>query len=131
MTPATRIRVLRANALFLTVAAAGGLVADLLGAFLARGPWAPVLAQAPHAAIGFVEAHGLALIFGVLLWIVQSSRQWHLTAAAVHALLGTANLVFWNVFIAADALVVGYATTALHFAFVALQLTAAREPRII
>jgi hypothetical protein len=59
------------------------------------------------------------------LWRAETSRTWHLTAAAVHVLLGTANLVFWQLFIAGDMLTVGYVTTALHWLFVALQLAAA------
>jgi hypothetical protein len=47
------------------------------------------------------------------------------TAAAVHLLLGTANLVFWDVFVTGDALVAGYVTTSLHWVFVGLQLFAA------
>jgi len=116
---------LRLNAMFLLVAASGGLVTDLVGAFFAKGPQAIVLARAPHAAIGFVEAHGLALILGVLLWRALPSRASHFTAAAVQVLLGTANLVFWQVFGAADMLVTGYVTTMLHWIFVGLQLFAA------
>ena len=125
MTPAVRTTILRVNAIFLLVASAGGFTADILGAFFARGPVAAVIASAPHAAIGLVEAHGLAFIIGVLLWRAGSSRTWHLTAAAVHVLLGTANLVFWQVFIAGDMLATGYITTTLHWLFVALQLAAA------
>ena len=44
---------------------------------------------------------------------------------AIHVLLGTSNLVFWQLFVAADMLVVGYVTTALHGLFVVLQLLAA------
>jgi hypothetical protein len=83
------------------------------------------LGNAPFTAIGFVEAHGLAFILGVLLWRAAPARSWHLTAAAVHVLLGTSNLVFWGIFTAADILAVGYITTTLHWAFVALQLGAA------
>jgi hypothetical protein len=61
----------------------------------------------------------------MLLWRAEPLRSWHLTAAAVHALLGTANLVFWQIFIAADMLAGGYITTSLHWLFVALQLCAA------
>ena len=125
MTATIRTAILRANAIFLLAASAGGFTADILGAFFARGPVAPVLAKAPHAAIGFVEAHGLAFIIGVLLWRAAATRAWHITAAAVHVLLGTANLVFWQVFTAGDMLAVGYITTALHWLFVALQLAAA------
>jgi hypothetical protein len=123
MTSARQL-VLRANALFLLVAAAGGMVTDLVGAFGGAGPQGIVLASAPNAAIGFVEAHGLAFIFGVLLWRAAPARQWHLTAAAVHVLLGTANLVFWQLFVDAGMLAAGYITTALHGLFVVLQLAA-------
>jgi hypothetical protein len=119
-----RQALLRTNALFLLVAASGGLVTDLVGAFLGRGPQGVVLASAPYAAIGFVEAHGLALIFGILLWRALPSRSGHFTAAAVHVLLGVANLVFWRIFVAADMLATGYITTSLHWIFVVLQLCA-------
>ena len=52
-------------------------------------------------------------------------RSWHLTAVAVHVLLGTANLVFWQIFVAIDFLAMGYITTGLHWLFVVLQLIAA------
>jgi hypothetical protein len=97
----------------------------LLGVFFARGAFAPVVASAPYAGIGFVEAHGLAFIIGVLLWRAETARLWHLTAVAVHVLLGTANLVFWQIFVATDMLAAGYITTSLPWLFVALQLAAA------
>ncbi len=93
--------------------------------FRGRSTTRTILSAAPHAAIGFVEAHGLAFIIGVLLWRAEPVRLWHLTAAAVHVLLGTCNLVFWQIFITADALLMGYVTTSLHWTFVALQLLAA------
>jgi hypothetical protein len=120
-----RRAILRANAIFLVVAAVASLCMDVLGIFFGLGPESRLVASAPYTGVGFVEAHGLALIIGVLLWGAQPLRFWHLTAAAVHILLGTANLVFWEIFIAADMLVVGYLTTSLHWLFVALQLFAA------
>ena len=125
MTIDIRQAVLRANAVFLLAASTGGMWSDITGAFFGRGHVAPILAGAPHAAIGFVEAHGLAFIIGVLLWRAEPSRAWHMTAAAVHVLLGTSNLVFWQIFVAADMLTVGYATTILHWSFVAVQSAAA------
>ena len=100
-------------------------LSDVLGIFYAQGPVASVIASAPHAGIGLVEAHGLAFIIGMLLWRAEPVRAWHLTAAAVHILLGSANLVFWQVFVAGDMLVVGYVTTLLHGLFTVLQLLAA------
>jgi hypothetical protein len=121
MTPAIRTAILRANAIFLLIASTGGFVTDISGAFFARGPFSPIVASAPHTAIGFVEAHGLAFIIGVLLWRAQPLRLWHVTAMAVHILLGTSNLAFWQIFVASDMLVAGYVTTALHGLFAGLQ----------
>jgi len=122
MSTRTRRRILRANALYLVIAATAGLLTDVLGIFFSRGAQSRILGAAPHAGIGFIEAHGLALIIGVLLWRAMPVRGWHFTAAAVHVLLGTANLVFWQIFVAADALPAGYVTTSLHWLFVVLQL---------
>jgi hypothetical protein len=120
-----RRTILRANAIFLVVAAAASLCTDVLGIFFGLGPESRLVASAPYTGIGFVEAHGLALIIGVLLWRAEPLRSWHVTAAAVHILLGTANLVFWQIFVVADVLVMGYLTTSLHWLFVVLQLFAA------
>jgi hypothetical protein len=101
------------------------MIFDLLGVYLGTGPQGRILSQAPHAGIGFVEAHGLALILSVLLWRAVPARSWHLTALALEVLLGTANLVFWDIFIAGEALAMGYITTLLHWIFAGLQLFAA------
>ena len=120
-----RKALLVADAIFLLVASTGGMIADLAGAFAGVGPQRGVLGPAPYAAIGFVEAHGLAFVIGVLLWRAEPARSWHLAAAAVHVLLGTSNLVFWQIFVATDMLAMGWGTTTLHWLFVALQLAAA------
>jgi hypothetical protein len=125
MTTTTRTMILRANATWLMLGALGGLTMDLSGAFFARGPVSLVLRGSPDAAIGLVEAHGLALICSVLLWRAAPTRVWHLTGAAVHTLLGTANLVFWQMFVGTDMLLAGCVTTGLHILFVVLQLSAA------
>lgn len=136
MTANTRTLILRANAIFLLIASSWGLWADLAGAFLGIGPQGPILGAAPHAAIGFVEAHGLAFISGILLWRAEALRSWHLTAATIHTLLGISNIVFWQIFIAADMLAGGYLTTTLHWTFVTLHMLAAstvsmRVPRTV
>ena len=117
--------VLRANALYIGIAGSAGLLFDIRGVLYGLGPQGQVLAAAPHAAIGFVEAHGLAVILAVLLWRATPARSWHLTAVALEVLLGTSNLAFWSLFVATDALTLGYVTTGLHWLFVALQLIAA------
>jgi hypothetical protein len=119
--------VLRADALFLGLASISALHADVLGAAFGLGPVGLVLAAVPHAAIGFVEAHGLALIIGVLLWRAVPAPQWHGTAMAVHLLLGGANLAFWPLFGAAGMVGVGVVTTLLHGLFALLQACALYE----
>ncbi len=88
MTDSMRKLILRANAIFLLAASAGGLVTDVHGSFFGSGPLAGILAAAPHAGIGFIEAHGLAFILGILLWRAAPLRSWHVTAAAIHVLQG-------------------------------------------
>lgn len=130
MTIAMRHVILRANATFLLAASAGGFASDVRGIFFGLGPVARLVAEAPYAGLGFIEAHGLAFILGILMWRAQPARGWHLAAAAIHALLGTANLVFWQLFIVSDMLLVGYVTTALHGLFVVLQMSAAISARM-
>jgi hypothetical protein len=68
MTTTNRRLILRANALYLGIASiAAFLLLDLRGIAFGAGPAGQVFAAAPHAAIGFVEAHGLAFILSVLL----------------------------------------------------------------
>ena len=118
--------VLRLNALYLAVAAFAGLLfLDLRGILTGLGPEGRLLAAAPDAALGFVEAHGLALILGIVLWRAPATASWHLTGAAASALLGVSNLLFWGIFAANDAVVMGYLTTGLHGSVAIGQLVAA------
>src|SRR5262245_22192992 len=104
----TRLGILRANGVYLTVASTLGWIMDFAGIVLGKGPESHAIAAAPHAAVGFVEAHGLALILGITLWRVVPTRAWHITAACTVALLGTANLVFWDIFAAVGSPAMGY-----------------------
>ena len=125
MTDTTRRWILRTNALFLILFGGSGFLLDLRAYFLGKGPQSVLIANAPHTAIGFVEAHGLAVIIGVLLWRARPSRPWHFTAATVHILLGASNLLFWQIFVAGNVLPLGYISTGLHWLFVVLHLWAA------
>ena len=91
----------------------------------ASGPGRTVFEAARYTGIGFIEAHGLAFIIGVLLWRGEPQRTWHMTGAAVGFLLGTCNLVFWQIFVVTDALWMGFVTTAFHWTFAVLQSIAA------
>lgn len=119
-----RKNILRANGAYLMLASTVGILTmDIPGIYFNRGPQARLL-TAPYAGIGFLEAHGLAFIIGVLLWRAVAARSWHLTALAAQALLGISNLLFWQIFPATDSMAAGYIFTSLHWIFVSLQLTA-------
>ena len=126
MTQSFRKLVLRSHAIYFGLAAAVSLVAlDFQGIVRGTGPEARLLDGAPLAGIGFVEAHGLALIFAILFWRATPSRMWHVTAAAVAGLLGTCNLLFWEGFVVTDSVAMGTVATGLHLLFAMLQFAAA------
>jgi hypothetical protein len=126
MSESARRVLLRVNAVFLFVAALGAWVtADFPASFSGSGPLGPLIAHQPALGLGFIEAHGLAIILGVLLWRAASTISWHLTAAAIHLLLGSCNVIFWQFFIATDTLLMGWVTTVMHGLLFVLQSFAA------
>ena len=132
MTASMRQLVLRAHGVYIGLAGIVALIAwDIPGSFFGSGPQARILGDSLHAGIGFVEAHGLAIILGVLLWRATPERSWHYVGLAIAVLLGASNLAFWQLFIVGDVLVAGYVSTALHWTFAVLHvvcLVSAREP---
>ena len=93
-----RKNLLQANAIFLTLM--GGVVGvlDYIGYRTGIGPLGPVLYD-NSAAVGMQEAHGLAFLLGLVLFIyaVPDMRpSWHLLCAGIHLLLGGSNLIYWN-----------------------------------
>jgi uncharacterized membrane protein len=117
---ACRRRLLLADGVFLVVVGGVQVVFELLAYYSGAGPYGYIFEESPYA-IGWVEAHGLAFIIGVLLLVVAARdlrRFWHVLAAAVHTLLGTANLVFWDSFIVFGMVPMGIAATVAHFVFV-------------
>ena len=107
---------------FLAIAGSLGLLADTTGHFFGVGPMAEMFGS-PYTIGGF-EAHGLAVILGVLLLRaakVADRRSWHALGLSVHLLLGTPNLMFWSSFLQLDVLMIGVVTTALHIIFVGAQ----------
>jgi len=115
-----------ADALFLAVMGLFGLFSDLASFNASAGPFGAMFANDPRV-IGVVEAHGLALIAGLaglaaLRTSTATPRHWHAHFAAVHLLLGGANLAFFQVFVMIGGTTGGIAVTAVHFAFAAAQL---------
>jgi hypothetical protein len=123
---AARRWLLIANGVFLVVVGGVQVVFELLAYYAGVGPYGYIFEESPYA-IGWVEAHGLAFVIGVLLLAVAARdlrRFWHVVAAVVHTLLGTANLVFWNSFIVFGMVPMGVAATVVHFVLVAAHVAA-------
>ncbi len=125
-----RALTLRLDALFLVVSGGFGLAADLASYLAGAGPFGAVF-RGDATVIGVVEAHGLAVLTGIAVWAVgtnASGRYWHWHLAATHALLGGANVAFFEVFEQVGARAGGIAVTAVHFLFVIAQAAAAIRP---
>jgi len=108
------------------------VVFELLAYYTGAGPYGYLFEESPYA-LGWVEAHGLAFIVGVLLLTVAARdlrRFWHVVAAAVHTLLGTANLVFWDSFVVFGMVPMGIAATVVHFVLVAAHVGAFVASRV-
>jgi hypothetical protein len=115
-----RRRLLLVNGVFLVVVGGVQVTFELAAYFGGAGPYGDLFKESPYA-IGWVEAHGLAFLIGVMLIGVAARdgrRFWHVFAAAVHTLLGVANLVFWDSFVVFGMVPMGIAATAVHFVLV-------------
>ena len=89
---------------FFTIVGTTQMSLELIGHHLGAGPFGRVFEQSPYS-IGWVEAHGLAALIGVLFPSAggrDGRPYWHGFALAVHVLLGAANLVFWTSFVKFD-----------------------------
>ena len=98
------------------------------GISLVLDPW--LKRSARLTTIGGFEAHGLAIIIGILLIraaTLASRRLWHALGLSVHLLLGSANVLFWSSFLKQGLLAVGIVTTALHATFVVAQAICLRR----
>ena len=98
------------------------MVAETVGHFLGVGPLAATLGS-PHTIGGF-EAHGFAVLIGVLLLraaALAGRRLWHTVGFITHLFLGAANLLFWPSFAHHDMVAAGFVTTALHATLVVAQ----------
>jgi hypothetical protein len=115
--------VLRLDGTLLALAGLLALIADLAGAFLGRGPFMALFGQ--PLAIAAAEAHGLALLLGLLL-VRAAGRPdhwfWHVVALAVHTFLAACNLLFWDSYIVQEIVAAGVITTLLHVLLAGLQL---------
>jgi hypothetical protein len=133
-TPWWQIATLRADGAFLALVGGAQMCFELLSHFRGVGPLGRIFTDS-HFTIGFLEAHGLALMIGLLLIFVAPAdrrRFWHAFAACVHLLLGGANLLFWNSFVALGLVPMGVGATAFHGLFILANLVAfLRTPRAV
>ena len=116
--------ILTVNGCFLAVVGGAQLLFEMLSCFFGVGPLGAIFAHSPYT-IGFVEAHGLALLIGVLLLCIAAPAPrpaWHLFAASAHVLLGGANLLFWSSFITWGLVPGGVVATICHALLLAAEL---------
>ena len=111
--------VLKLNAAFLVLIGSLQLMFESLSHFVGAGPLADRFTDSPYT-IGFFEAHGLAVLIGILLWRASQrpEKYWHQLAVVVHLLLGGANLLFWNSFVQLDFVLLGIVATFFHGLFI-------------
>jgi hypothetical protein len=119
MNTAMRKLILRTDGLLLGAFGTFGLIMDLVGYFTGGGTWQNQLLNNPIM-IGFVEAHGFAIICAVLLFRAASGDRptGHWLGMMIHILLGTANLIFWQIYLDLNQLPLGYISTSFHWIFV-------------
>ena len=114
--------VLKLNAIFLMLIGSLQMIFELLSHFLGAGPLTHRFLASPYT-LGFFEAHGLAVLMGILLWRAAANPQKfsHQFAVIIHILLGGANLLFWNSFIQLDFVAPGIVATVFHGIFVVME----------
>jgi hypothetical protein len=115
--------VLLFNGGFLALVGGAQIGFELLSHVMGVGPWGDIFAHSPYT-IGFVEAHGLALLIGLLLIRIAAPNPqpyWHLFAIGVHILLGGANLLFWDSFVQFGLVAPAVIATVLHGVFLIAQ----------
>jgi hypothetical protein len=91
---------LRFDGVFLALAGGVAMIAETMGHFFGVGPFASAQGS-PHTIGGF-EAHGFAVLIGVLLFraAALAERQlWHRIGFSAHLFLSVANLLFWSAFV--------------------------------
>jgi hypothetical protein len=117
---------LTADGVFLAVIGSVQVLLEVVAYYGGAVPYGELFERSPDL-IGWLEAHGMAFLIGVLLLAVARNdlrRFWHVFAAAVHVLLGGANIVFWDSFLAFGMVPMGVAATVVHVVFVMLHAAA-------
>ncbi|MBE0669472.1 MAG: hypothetical protein IH588_02690 [Anaerolineales bacterium] len=130
--------VLIANALYLGLTGFAQMIFELLSHYRGVGPLSGIFTGTPYT-IGFFEAHGFAVLTGILVFSVMLKdidARWHLYLAGVSLLLGGSNLLFWDSFSKVGLVTAGIIATSLHILFFVLQvvcysMTRREERRVV
>jgi hypothetical protein len=110
----------------LAVVGAAQVILELLSYYAGDGIYGPLFHNSPYV-VGWVEAHGLAALIGIVFLAVAAydgGRRWHIVALCVHLLLATANIVFWSGFRAFGMVGAGIVATTGHLLLVTAHLIA-------
>ena len=112
------------NAGFLMLMGGVASILDYIGYRTGAGPLGGML-HGSDLTVGMQEAHGLAFLFGLVLFIYavpDKHPSWHLLCAGIHILLGGSNLIYWNGAVEYGIVGPEIAVTIIHGLFVALHL---------
>jgi hypothetical protein len=111
-------KVLLIDGYFLAVMGTAAGVIDMVGYFTGKGPFGKIYYQNSNTIGGF-EAHFLAVIIGIILIGKSKSVETGFfckMAIAIHLVLGSSNLIWFQVFYDTNTLPMGIITTFTHFA---------------
>jgi phosphoglycerol transferase MdoB-like AlkP superfamily enzyme len=120
-------RLLGSNGWVLITVGTISMTAASLGHVTSGGPFGFLHANRV-AAVGFIEAYGLAALVGLGLRLAATAdhlRRWHILAALIHTGLFTVNLTFWDLYAHLGLVPAGWIATASHAVLALLESTAA------
>jgi len=126
MDTSSRLRkiLFQVNAGFLVLMGGVFAILDYVGYRTGQGPLGKML-FGDTLAVGMQEAHGLAFLFGLTLFIYavpDTRRSWHLICASIHTLLGGSNLMYWSGVVEYGVAGPEVVVTAIHGLFVVLHI---------
>jgi hypothetical protein len=113
------------NGAFLMLMGGVFAVLDYVGYRTGGGPLGEML-HGNTLAVGMQEAHGLACLFGLTLFIFavsDASRSWHWLCAGIHLLLGGSNLLYWSGIVEHGVAGPEVVVTSIHGLFVLLHIS--------
>jgi len=119
-----RKTILRLDAVCLSLAGLFGVFTALLSYTAGSGPLRDAFHANPDVA-GTIEAHALALLVAGLLWYFSQQRRMtpgNWIGLLAHAIFAAGNILWFGLFVRAQAETAGIAVTILHLLFAALHL---------